>query len=751
MAFIVAFNRDRGVILPSGNTATTVYSVGGTSWSGQDIYGLHTNERQKGVVVMSESKAVMCGKGGSSAPKVRHTIDGGVTWVGSVLTGGTTTNGAANFLIKIDSTTVILISINATSNPEIWKSVDGGAFFTFIATKSGFEFFAYDFITGGTGCYMGFSNPNQMYISTDFGLTEVPFGNPITISSTAYRNLKVFDANTAFVFQADNQRLLKTFNGGVGYFDIDLHVTIPAADTVQRLRYVDQNIIYAVTTGNIYKTIDGGINWTATGTAAEDIAMMDDVRGYLVVGSEVRYSGDSFATTTLSYTLPANKLSFDNSNTFNLISVGGDEDVNGCTDPNSCNYDAAATVDDGSCNYRYILVSCDDPSVTIITDTDLSAEVGNTVDVAGVCYVVSYYTDDCIAGTGNRVNISGSFEDCSACQGVKGCTDPNSCNYNPLATIDDRACDYRYILTDCDSVEADIITDSDLSAYVGQSINLDGDETCWSVAYYTADCNSYPNVAGVVNSYSNCQTCIPPIFILPSKPTLSIDSDCSLIEITDTVDYDSSTELGHLYSDYKDYKVLTITRWDGTTYVYSSLGDGDEIISAPFVDNSPTTYNFLDSDEDGVWSVEICSYPTWRDDVEYSNNPSSEIVVYYDGNLYLKSSIDTSYIGVTPDSNSAMWILYTPTEEEKSISRYCNQEKIVFLCRNIIKCYENKVHSVFCMLDESGCNNDVLCEDEVFLSAFKIRLLLDSIEISTDGLMYDDVVKDINLIKKLCC
>ena len=69
MAFIVAFNRDSGIILPSGNTATTVYSVGGTSWSGQDIYGLSTNERQKGVVVMSESKSVMCGKGGSNAPK----------------------------------------------------------------------------------------------------------------------------------------------------------------------------------------------------------------------------------------------------------------------------------------------------------------------------------------------------------------------------------------------------------------------------------------------------------------------------------------------------------------------------------------------------------------------------------------------------------------------------------------------------------------------------------------------------------
>ena len=160
---------------------------------------------------------------------------------------------------------------------------------------------------------------------------------------------------------------------------------------------------------------------------------------------------------------------------------------------------------------------------------------------------------------------------------------------------------------------------------------------------------------------------------------MSIDPDCLFLEITDTVDYASSTELGHLLSDYKDYDVVTITRWDGSTYTYSSIGGGDETTSAPFVDNSPITYNFLNTDEDGVWCVEICAYPTWREDVEYGNNPSTEIVVYFEGNLYSRGSGKTFYIGVEPDTNPNLWTLYTPTEEQKSISRYCNQEKIVLL------------------------------------------------------------------------
>ena len=46
---------------------------------------------------------------------------------------------------------------------------------------------------------------------------------------------------------------------------------------------------------------------------------------------------------------------------------GGDEDIFGCTDPNSPNYNPAATVDDGSCNYEDICFEMNRPSNYVVS------------------------------------------------------------------------------------------------------------------------------------------------------------------------------------------------------------------------------------------------------------------------------------------------------------------------------------------------------------------------------------------------
>jgi hypothetical protein len=94
--------------------------------------------------------------------------------------------------------------------------------------------------------------------------------------------------------------------------------------------------------------------------------------------------------------------------------------VQGCMDPNSCNYNPQANMDDNTCIYPD--TPCDDNNPD--TFNDLLDSLCNCV---GTLY-------------------------------VSGCMDPNACNYNPLANIDDNSC----ILpgSPCDDGNAMTINDS---------------------------------------------------------------------------------------------------------------------------------------------------------------------------------------------------------------------------------------------------------------------------------------------------
>jgi len=91
--------------------------------------------------------------------------------------------------------------------------------------------------------------------------------------------------------------------------------------------------------------------------------------------------------------------------------------VCGCTDPNALNYNAAATIDDGSCIYPSwdcIPYNCIDPG----------------------------------DGSGFYTSMNGGQTAClGACQPpVIGCTDSCATNYNPAAVVDDGSCTYKACL-----------------------------------------------------------------------------------------------------------------------------------------------------------------------------------------------------------------------------------------------------------------------------------------------------------------
>ena len=84
---------------------------------------------------------------------------------------------------------------------------------------------------------------------------------------------------------------------------------------------------------------------------------------------------------------------------FLLSCEGGNEGEEGCTDPLAINYNATATVDDGTCTYE----GCTDPEA-------FNYNPAATVD-----------NGECI---------------------YEGCTDPAALNFDPEASIDDGSCEY---------------------------------------------------------------------------------------------------------------------------------------------------------------------------------------------------------------------------------------------------------------------------------------------------------------------
>ncbi len=107
--------------------------------------------------------------------------------------------------------------------------------------------------------------------------------------------------------------------------------------------------------------------------------------------------------------------------------------VPGCTDPTATNYNAAATVDDGSCTYPPAPV----PGCTDETATNYNPAA--TVD-DGSCTYPPAPIPGCTDETATNYNPAATVDDGSCTyppEPVPGCTDETATNYNPAATVDD--------------------------------------------------------------------------------------------------------------------------------------------------------------------------------------------------------------------------------------------------------------------------------------------------------------------------
>ena len=185
----------------------------------------------------------------------------------------------------------------------------------------------------------------------------------------------------------------------------------------------------------------------------------------------------------------------------------GDE-VDGCTDVTACNYDEAATEEDGSCTYSTAVFDCD-------------GNCNNDADADGVCdeFEVEGCTDDLACNydadatedngeceyadagydcAGNCINDADADGVCDEFE-IAGCTDMTACNYDAAATDEDNSCEYADEFFDCDG---NCINDTDMDG-VCDELEIDGC-TDMAACNYSAEATDNDGSCEYADEFFDC-------------------------------------------------------------------------------------------------------------------------------------------------------------------------------------------------------------------------------------------------------
>jgi hypothetical protein len=273
----------------------------------------------------------------------------------------------------------------------------------------------------------------------------------------------------------------------------------------------------------------------------------------------------------------------------------------------------------------------------------------------------------------------------------------------------------------------------------------------WDLIDETALESNFPKYTGVDTAAISC---LPATNFMASiedasgENTIEVLNGCTGLSVEDTSNYSSNNNSGHTLPDFTDYIHITITRPDNSVYTMSSQPgtDVDEAISAPSVGTSVYNFLFQDGiDEDGIYTVRMCAYPTWNTRSSYVTSVLN--VVWYNGVFYKAIVAST---GLQPDLNPTEWEVYAPTLDEEILTRYCMEHKAVVLCLTINECNEKLIHKAFCEISSDFCNDDMLCKNYHFLQSTKLLMVKEAMAYSVNRNAWNEVEEQMNLLRKIC-
>jgi hypothetical protein len=227
--------------------------------------------------------------------------------------------------------------------------------------------------------------------------------------------------------------------------------------------------------------------------------------------------------------------------------------------------------------------------------------------------------------------------------------------------------------------------------------------------------------------------------------TLEVNCECNAITFTDTSRYENGQD-GH-NAEFFNFRVITMTKPSGDTYVWSTedVAGVDSVINPHWDSTNIFQYNLTSADKDGIYTVKLCTYPDWQDDVLYQSFLYP--IVYKNGTLY-KCIASSTGIDPEADVDEAYWQEYVCTGDCTD-TRYCTQERIVILCISLLNCYKSLVREAMCGIDANPCRS--MCDNREFMQAMKFRVTLDALEMAVCDGDWTSARRHLEILDSICC
>jgi hypothetical protein len=229
------------------------------------------------------------------------------------------------------------------------------------------------------------------------------------------------------------------------------------------------------------------------------------------------------------------------------------------------------------------------------------------------------------------------------------------------------------------------------------------------------------------------------VSIINDEGLKAISSNGDKITIEDWSNYDTNTN-PITHQSLFTFKKVRFTNPDGTSYLFSTEGDGDSVVLSPKdVIDFPVSTQYDYDTGDGVYTLELFAVPDWITGEDYVVGNH----VFVGGKFY-KCIVNCNSVPVT---DTTKWteveledLLGTPFGLKQKFAVYCDIEA----------CYKEKVYKTLCLLESSFCDVD-LCKSKEFKQATLLWMILENIPILVDNNAWDSVITLINNGSQICC